>query len=138
MTPIDRLNRANELAATPGEHGTREEWIRHYAAQAMAAFAGFYDVTHEPRTGNDRPEIGYLALIGQTSVAAVLGLDASPRDLPSLLWHYDPDGDALNGERIEEYIVSVLDRAGINPADLNERYETSHFRSPSRAAEVAR
>ncbi|MEU4558570.1 hypothetical protein AB0F72_09270 [Actinoplanes sp. NPDC023936] len=136
MTPIDYLNRAHTMAPTPGEHGTREEWMRHYAAQALAAFAGFYVVTHEPRTGGDRPEIGYLALIGHTSVAAVLGLNASPDHLPRLLWQFEPEGDALNGEW-EDYIVSVLDRLGINPADLDERYAADEFGSPSRAAEVA-
>ncbi len=138
MTPIDLLNRAHEIAPTPGEDGTRDDWMRHYAAQAMAAFAGFYNVTHEPRTGGDRPEIGYLALISSTSVAAVLGLHMEPRDLPRQLWQHDHDGGAVNGEGIEEYIVDVLDRLGINPADLDERYTAGDFTSPSRAAVATR
>jgi hypothetical protein len=132
MTPIDFLNRAHELAPTPGEHDTREDWMRHYAAQALAAFASFYAITHEPRTGEDRPEIGYLALIAETSVSAVLGLNASPDDLPRLLWQFNYDGAAMNGEA-EEYIVSMLDRLGINPADIDGRYTASDFTSPSRA-----
>jgi hypothetical protein len=132
MTPIDYLNRAHELAPTPGETGRREDWIRHYAAQALAAFAGFYQVTHEVRHGDSRPEIGYLALLGHTSVAAALGLNASPGDLPNLLWQFSPDGDAMNGEW-ESYIVGILDRAGINPADIDDRYTASDFRSPQRA-----
>jgi hypothetical protein len=133
MTPIDFLNRAHDIAPTPGEHGTRDDWMRHYAAQALAAFAGFYAVTHEPRTGEDRPEIGYLALIAETSVSAVLGLNASPDDLPRLLWQFNYDGAAMNGEA-EEYIVSMLDRLGINPADIDGRYTASDFTSPCRAA----
>lgn len=136
MTPIDRLNRAHTIAPTPGEHGTREEWMRHYAAQAMAAFAGFYQVTHEPRTGDDRPEIGYLALLSEASVAACIAIDHPTSDLSGavdvarLLWEHTPDGGALNGEW-EECIVDTLDRHGINPADVNERYTASDFTSPS-------
>lgn len=133
MNPIDLLNRAHHLAPTPDENGTRDEWIRHYAAQALAAFAGFHTVTHEVRRGDDRPEIGYLAIIGHTSVAAVLGLDAIGKHLTGLLWEYTPEGGALNGEW-EQYIVGVLDHQGINPADIDDRYRAGDFRSPSRAA----
>jgi hypothetical protein len=134
MTPIDRLNTAHTIAPTPGEHGTRDDWMRHYAAQAMAAFSGFYDVTHEPRTGSDRPEIGYLAIIGSTSVAAVIAIHApSKHEQTRSLWDLNPDGGALNGEW-EEYLTDVLDGLGINPADLNERYTATDFTSPSRAA----
>jgi hypothetical protein len=133
MTPIDFLNRAHEIAPTPDENGTRDDWKRCFAAQALAAFAAFYQVTHEVKTGDDRPEIGYLALIGHTSVSAVLGLDAPADQLPTLLWEYTPEGGALNGEW-EQYICYVLDRLGINPADLDERYDARHFTSPSRKA----
>lgn len=133
MTPIDLLNRAHELAPTPGEDGTREDWMRHYAAQALAAFAGFYAVTHEVRRGESRPEIGYLALLAETAVSAVLGLDASPGALPRLLWQHNYDGDAMNGEA-EEYIVHTLNRLGVNPADIDDRYTAGDFTSPSRAA----
>lgn len=132
MTPIDYLNRAHEIAPTPGEHAIRDDWMRHYAAQALAAFAGFYAVTHEPRTGEDRPEIGYLALLGHTSVAACIALDAPTTQTTRLLWEHDPNGDALNGEW-EQYLTDVLDSLGVNPADLDGRYEARHFTSPSRA-----
>lgn len=132
MTPIDFLNRAHDLAPTPGEDGTREDWMRCYAAQALAAFAGFYAVTHEPRTGKDRPEIGYLALIAEASVSAVLGLNFTGDELPRLLWQFNYDGGATDGEA-EEFIVGTLDRLGINPADIDGRYTAGDFTSPSRA-----
>jgi hypothetical protein len=131
MTPIDYLNRAHTIAPTPGEHGTRDEWMRHYAAQALAAFAGFYQITHEARRGDNRPEIGYLAILGSTSVAAVIALDASHTEQTRVLWELNPDGGALNGEW-EQYLTDVLDSLGINPADLDERYTASDFTSPSR------
>lgn len=138
MTPIDFLNRAHELAPTPGEDGTRDDWIRCYAAQALAAFAGFYQVTHEVRRGDSRPEIGYLALIGHTSVSACIALDhassdhASAVDVSLALWEHTPEGGALNGEW-EQYIIDTLDRLGVNPADIDDRYDARHFTSPSRA-----
>jgi hypothetical protein len=132
MTPIDFLNRAHELAPTPGEHGTRDDWMRHYVAQALAAFAGFYVVTHDVQRGDSRPEIGYLAIIGHTSVAAVLGLDAPADELTRVLWEHTPEGGALNGEW-EQYIVDTLDRLGVNPADIDGRYVAGDFTSPSRA-----
>lgn len=133
MSLTDLLNRANEIAPVPDENGTRDEWMRHYAAQAAAAWAAFYQAIHEPMTGEGRPELGYLSLVATSSVAAVLGLDSPADDLPRLLWEYTPEAGALNGEW-DHYIALVLDRLGINPADLDDRYDARHFSSPSRKA----
>ena len=128
MTPIDFLNRAHEIAPTPGVGGTRDDWMRHYAAQALAAFAGFKVILPGVDGTHERPELGYLAILGHTSAAAVIALDApSKLEQTRMLWEHE------DAEAAEEYVVGILDRLGINPADIDGRYTASDFTSPSRA-----
>ncbi|MFF0378788.1 hypothetical protein [Actinoplanes missouriensis] len=128
MTPIDRLNRATELAPTPGTRDAdRADWIRHYAAQAFAAHAAFRD-----QAGQGGADLGYLALIGDASLSAAVALSYAGGDQTTVLWDLSYDGGALNGEPTE-WLVKVLDRLGINPADIDDRYRAGDFRTPSRA-----
>src|SRR4051794_17295302 len=96
-SPTDMLNRANELAPTPGPDATREDWIRHYAAQSMAAFAAF-GIVERTKPG---PDLGYLILLHTAAAAAVVALEAPADQATRLLWELNPDGDAMNGEMLE-------------------------------------
>lgn len=134
MTPIDLLNRAHDLAPVPEtrDQATRDVWVRHYAAEALAAFAGFHAVTRDVRRGDDRPDIGYLISLAVASMTAAFALSTADSDLPGQLWDLTPEAGALNGEW-EEWLTATLDRLGVNPADIDDRYTAGDFRSPSRA-----
>lgn len=128
---------AHRLAPVPNESGTTEDWIRFHAAQALAAWTVFdRDVKHllgHPTQGG-RPEIGYLAGLGVASTHAAV-TPACPDETPAILWQLTPEAGALNGE-LEGWIVDMLDRLGINPADINDQYVAADFRCPTRV-EVA-
>jgi hypothetical protein len=129
MTPIERLNLAHEIAPTPASvNAERADWIRHYAALAFAAQAAFRD-----QEGQGGTELGYMALIGDAATSAAVALSyTSSHDQTVTLWDLNYDGGALNGEAAE-WLVEVLDRLGINPADIDDRYRAADFRTPSRA-----
>jgi hypothetical protein len=124
MTPVDRLNLANSLAPLPCSRGMHvDNWIRHYAAQAFAAHAAFRD---------NNGDLGYLALIGEASLSAAVALACDGRDRLDVLWDVNYDCGAT-GEEPVEWLTATLDRLGINPADIDDRYRASDFRSPSQA-----
>lgn len=129
--PTDLLNRAHELAPTPDADGDRNAWIRHYAAQAMAALAAFRIVE---RT-NPGPNLGYLILLHTAAAAAVVTLEAPADQVTRLLWELNPDGDAMNGEMLE-HLADTLEMHGINPADLYPWYDAKDFTSPTRLPKV--
>ncbi len=130
---------AERLAPVPGETGTRDDWVRYHAAQALAAWTVFdrdvrFFVGHS--TQGSRPEIGYLSALGVASTHAAVALD-NPDGPPRELWALTPEAGALNGEW-EEYVVERLDELGVNPADINGEYIAADFNSPSRAEEATR
>src|SRR4051812_30547887 len=79
MTAADRLNLAEGIAPVPAsrDQATREAWIRHYAAQAVAAHAAFRQAIRTlprgPEPGS-RPELGYLIALAVASTAAAAAL----------------------------------------------------------------
>lgn len=136
-TPFDI---ASHLAPIPDEHGTVDDWVRHHAAQALAAWTVFdrevrFYVGHP--TQGDHPEIGYLSMLGVASTHAAVALSSVHRGpIATELYDLTPEMGALNGEW-EEWLTDRLDALGINPADINDEYIAGDFRSPSRVAEVA-
>ena len=129
MTLNDPFAMAELLAPVPDEHGTTDDWVRHYAAQALAAWAVFHRSLGDPE---EKVFVGHLALIGTASTAAAAAL-ATPHDpAPHLLWSLTPEAGALNGEW-EKWIVAKLDELGVNPADIDPRYSATDFRSPTAA-----
>ncbi len=128
MTPIDRINLAHQLAPTPASRDAyRNDWVRHYAAQAFAVHAAFRDQLGQPGV-----ELGYLALIGEASLSAAIALSAADSTRTGVLWDLNYDGGAL-GEEPVEWLTTTLDLLGINPADIDDRYRAGDFRSPSQA-----
>lgn len=137
-TPVDLLNRAEELAPVPvtKEQATKEAWVRHFCAQALAAYAGAHHLlcTSSPKERGE--QYGALVLMAHASTSAALGLDTPSEDLPHRLWRFTPEAGALNGEW-EEWLADTLDRFGVNPADVDDRYNAADFRSPSVRTEVS-
>jgi hypothetical protein len=131
MTP-DPFEAAERLAPTPDENATVDDWVRHYAATAFAAWATF-----RKQIGQRGGGLGYLSLIGTSATAAAIALTVPRERVSHRLWELTPEAGALNGEW-EEWLTGTLDRLGINPADINDEYVARDFRSPSSAAEVAR
>lgn len=135
--PINLLNNAEELAPVPAtkEEATREAWVRHFCAQAMAAYAGAHHLMSTSSPKEHGKQYGALVLMAVASTSAALGLTTPPEDLPHRLWRFTPECGALNGEW-EEWLADTLDRFGVNPADVDGRYDAAHFRSPSVRATV--
>jgi hypothetical protein len=135
--PIDMLNNAERLAPTPDSRdATVEDWIRSYAALALAAHAAFQGAL--PPSGSkvapgSRPDLGYLISIAVSSTAAAVALDTPREAVTEELWALTPEAGALNGEYID-WLTDTLDRLGINPADLDPAFEAADFKSPSRPA----
>lgn len=134
--PHDPFAVAEQLAPIPAtrEQATTQAWIRHYAALSLAAFAALHqevaNLPPNPQPGT-RPDIGYLSMIGVTALAAAHAHTGS--DARADLWDLIPEAGALNGEW-EEWLAETLDRHGINPADIDPRYNSGDFNTPSRAA----
>lgn len=124
---------AERLAPEPvtRDAATVETWTRHYAALALAAHAAFHSairtVPRNPEPGS-RPDVGYLITIATASTAAAVALTATPGEVAHALWDFTPEAGALNGE-YEEWLVTSLDELGINPADIDPRYNGADFRS---------
>ncbi len=130
--PVDFLNRAAEIAPAPeGDVNDTQPWIRHYAAQAMAAFAAFRVVE---RT-DPGPALAYLSLLGTAGVAAMTALSVTNEAAPRALWELNADGGEMNGESIE-HLADVLEHHGINPADLYPWFEPGDFTAPARFPKV--
>ncbi len=128
---------AEQVAPEPvnRDAATVDGWARHYAALALAAHAAFRDacdsLPRNPEPGS-RPDIGYLALIGNTATAAAVAI-LSPgegQDVAETLWDFTPELGSLNGESVD-WLATTLDARGVNPADLYRWYEAADFRSPS-------
>jgi hypothetical protein len=129
-TIIDPFNAADRLAPVPEtrNEATKDAWVRCYAAQALAALAVLNtecrNLPPNPVPGS-RPDIGYLGLLAQSSMAAAVAF-LGPLDAPSLLWDLSPEMGALNGEW-EEWLVDVLVRYGVNPGRIDPAYNADDF-----------
>ncbi|GAA0495149.1 hypothetical protein Ade02nite_19130 [Paractinoplanes deccanensis] len=127
MSAYPAFEAAERLAPEPEQHATADDWIRHYAALALAAWREF-------RTASG-VDLGLLSLVGTTATSAAVALTFNRQMAPGVIWSLTPEAGALHGEW-EEWLTETLDRLGVNPADIHPGYEASDFRSPSRA-EVA-
>lgn len=129
------FERAHVLAPQPDEDGTVDDWVRHYAAEALAAHAVFRSmlpsVSHNPVPGS-RPELGYVIHQAHAATAAAVALTTPTDQVARKLWDLTPEAGALNGEYLE-WLEDTLDGLGINPGDIDPAYNTADFRSPSRA-----
>ncbi len=130
--PTDFLNRAEDLAPTPTEGADPRDWVRHFAAQAMAAHAAF---RISERTEPAGPHLGYLALLGTAALAASVALEAPSETAARVIWELTPEAGALNGEWID-HLAATLDAHDINPADLYPWYAAEDFTSPARLPKV--
>ena len=132
--PHDAFTAAARLAPLPTDRytATTADWIRYYAAQALAAFSTFHtevaELTPSTEPGS-RPDIGYLAVLGHTSVAAAVALETPTAFAATLLWDLTPEQGALNGEW-EEWVADALERHGVNPAAIDPRYRAGDFTAP--------
>ncbi len=129
-TIADPFNAADRLAPVPESRdgATMHAWVRRYAAQALAALtvlnAECRDLPPNPVPGS-RPDIGYLGMLAQSSMAAAVAF-LGPLDAPTLLWDLTPEMGALNGEW-EEWLVDVLVRYGVNPGHIDPAYNAEDF-----------
>lgn len=138
LTPLEI---AQTLAPGPDteKDSTPQAWAIHYAATAFAAYTEFHQMLpslgSNPAPGS-RPELGRLVALGVAATAAYAALSAEPgEDIGELLWTWTPECGALNGEYLDE-LSEALDKAGINPADIDPNYNADDFASPSRRAEL--
>lgn len=125
--PFDAADRLAPVPATR-EDATKHAWVRYYAAQALAALAVLNaecrDLPPKPKPGS-RPDIGYLGMLAQSSMAAALAF-LGPLNAPGLLWDLTPELGALNGEW-EEWLTDALVRYGVNPGHIDPAYNASDF-----------
>ncbi|MFG2046162.1 hypothetical protein ACGFIW_01860 [Micromonospora sp. NPDC048935] len=125
------FNAAHRLAPPPAtrDAATRDAWVRHYAADALAAYATFRDAirTVTPTTaGGSRPDLGYLTLAATAATAAAAALTDRTDYAPELIWDLTPELGALNGEW-EDWLVDVLVRRGVNPGHIDPAYNPADF-----------
>ncbi|GIM88759.1 hypothetical protein [Paractinoplanes toevensis] len=133
LQPHDLLNRATELAPVPdGDNTSSVPWIRHYAAVALAAFGAFRLAEHT----DPGPNLGYLALLGTAATAAMTALSVIDEAAPRALWELNAEGGEMNGESVE-HLADVLERHGINPADLYPWFEAEDFTATARYPRLA-
>ena len=134
---------ADVLAPAPEnrDDATDQVWLRHYAAEGLAAVVGYRKalktiVRKSPR--GSRPDFGYLVHHAVACTMAAVQL-AYPADGPvphaRRMWDLTPELGALDGEW-EEWLTAVLDMHGVNPADIDPDLTAAGFKSPSRAAEI--
>lgn len=123
---------ADRVAPEPTSRtgATNSAWIRHYAAQALAAWAALSNETRNlprnPEPGS-RPDIGYLAMAAVASTTAAVAL-ARPDIAAGLIWDLTPEAGALNGEW-EDWLTEVLVEHGINPGDIHPGLDPADFAS---------
>ncbi len=143
------LEVAAEIAPFPYDEAeaTSEALLRHYVAQAIAAWDGFHDglaqtfgEQEDPNRAAafaERPELGLLATLAVASTAAAVAIDSARKGydrydragfLARKLWVLTPEAGSLNGEH-EEWLFELADQLGINPADLNRHLNPLDFRS---------
>lgn len=123
---------AESLAPVPASRDAAlDDWLRYHAATALAAHAVFlHEMRSVPRDDRrGRPELGYLAALSAASTSAVVAL-TQEHDVAGYLYDMAPGYGANNGEDME-LITATLDRLGVNPADIDPRYKTTDFRSPT-------
>ncbi len=133
--PYEAFNVADRLAPLPEsrDQATPMVWVRHYAATALAAhyvFRKSLPSLREDYKPGSRPDLGLLSATATSATAAAVALLNNVEVAAGTLWDLTPELGALNGEW-EEWLVAVLDRLGVNPADINPYYEAADFRSPS-------
>lgn len=129
--PIDLLNRAAELAPVPAVGAEPAEWVRHYAAEAMAANAAFRLLM-----GTDRgEELAYLSLLANAALAAAVALEAPSETAARVIWELTPEAGALNGEWVG-HLADTLEAHDINPADLYPWFEAKDFAAPVRLPRI--
>lgn len=142
MADLSAFHIAERLAPVPDSRGDylvgdpaplTSAWDRHYAALALAAHAAFREelatIPEDPEPGS-RPELSYLMAIATSATAAVIAL-GRPARVYDELWDLTPECGALNGEYID-FLADVLDRHGINPADIYRWFNAADFESVSR------
>lgn len=130
--PIDFLNRAAELAPVPDRSDADPKlWVRHYAAQAMAAHAAFRLVERI----DPGPNLGYLALLGTAATAVVVAIMEPAEVVSHALWDVTPEAGDLNGNWIG-FLADTLEAHNINPADLYPWFEAKDFTSPVRLPRI--
>lgn len=137
MTSHDPFAAAERIAPVPAtrSEATAEAWVRHYAALSLAAFTEFHRQIVDQPADPARPDLGLLVGLAVAAMSAAHALHTTvllPE--PKQLWDLTPEYGALNGEW-EEWLADTLDTLGINPADIDPRYNAGDFRSPSRAGQ---
>ncbi|HEY9372889.1 hypothetical protein [Streptomyces sp.] len=131
------INTAERIAPAPAtrEDATRNAWVRHYAAQALACWATFRaeidTLPRNPKPGS-RPDIGYLALAAVSSTTAAVALTEDP-DTPALIWDLTPEAGALNGEYVE-WLTDLLVQHGINPGHIDPDLDPADFATQEQPA----
>ena len=131
--PYDLLNRAEQLAPVPDEPAAADptEWLRHFAAQGMAANAAFRLLMGTERA----EELAYLSMLGVAATAASVALSAPAETAARVIWELTPEAGALNGEWID-HLADVLAAQDINPADLYPWFEADDFDAPLRLPRI--
>ncbi len=115
---------------------TSEALLRHYVAQAIAAYAMFRDALGDLSGRESRPDLGWLVTLAGTSTAAALALDCAregehlPGNVARRIWSLTPEAGSLNGDH-EDWLFDRADQLGINPADLNRHLNAGDFQSPT-------
>ncbi|MEU0078414.1 hypothetical protein ABZY58_11005 [Micromonospora tulbaghiae] len=127
-TPFEAAHRLAPQPATR-ETATRDAWIRHYAAEALAALAVFHTeinahLAARPATGS-RHDLGYLTLAAEAAIAAAVAL-TDPADAPGLIWDLTPELGALNGEW-QDWLVETLVKHGVNPGHIDREFNADDF-----------
>jgi hypothetical protein len=121
-----------------GVGGEREaEWTCYYAALALAAHAEFREALttlHDRGEPGSRPELGWFMDIATSATAAVVAL-GQPARVGEALWDLTPECGALNGEYLD-YLAELLDKYGVNPADIYRWFEAADFQSTSRLSGI--
>jgi hypothetical protein len=132
--PHPSILAAERLAPEPPtrEEATTDGWVRHYAAQGLAAHAAFRDALpalgSKPAPGS-RPDLGELIAAGMYATAAAVALTEPRERVAQKLWNLTPELGALNGESLD-WLAETLDGLGVNPADIDRAFESADFRSP--------
>lgn len=129
-----------QLAPRPdSDDAAVSDWLRHYAALALAAHGIFREaeaVLRRPVVKASRPDLGYLVTIATSATAAAVALAAHPEARAKTLWAVTPGAGNLNGEDVD-WLAENLDGLGVNPADLYRWFDAADFKSPVAAVREA-
>lgn len=136
LTQVDPFAAADRLAPIPESRdaASNEAWSLHFAATALAAHVVFRETLRTVPRGapGSRPDLGYLSMTAAAAIAAAAAFIPKD-DTAGLVYDLMPGYGANNGEDIE-WVSQLLDALGVNPADIDPRYNAADFRSPSRPA----